>query len=67
MPSPTQTHRSAGVILFLVGCAVAIGQFIGFQQTGSIFAYLIAIPLVLIPSGLYMIATGKNPFEKLKR
>ncbi len=65
--SGSQTHRSAGIILILVGAAVAIGEYIGWRLTESVFAYLIAIPLVCIPSGIYMAATGKNPFEKFKR
>ncbi len=62
-----QQCRSAGVILFVVGVAVAIGNYIGYRVTGSIFAYLLAIPLVCVPAGLYMAITAKNPFEKMKR
>lgn len=60
-------HRAAGMILFLIGAATAIGQYIGFTMTGRVFAFLLAFPIVLVPAGLYMLATGKNPFKKLRR
>ncbi len=60
-------HRSAGLIMTLIGIAFAIGDTIGWQITGRVFALLLAFPLVLIPAGLFMLVTGKNPFKKLRR
>ena len=64
--SSTKTHRSAGVVMLLIGLAFAVGEFLGFQVTGRVFALLLAFPVVLIPAGAYMLVTGKNPFAKLK-
>ncbi|MFA4846574.1 MAG: hypothetical protein WC654_08555 [Patescibacteria group bacterium] len=65
--SPQKTHRSAGVIMFALGLVFVIGEYLGFLATGRVFAILLAFPVVLIPAGLYMMATGKNPFEKLRK
>lgn len=66
-PEMRKMYRQHGVVMLVLGIAVAIGDAIGWEVVGGALVIMLAIPMVLVPAGIYMIATGKNPFAKMKR
>lgn len=63
-PAMKKMYRQHGVVIFILGVAVAVGDVIGWEVVGGALIIMLAIPIVLIPSGIYMMLTGKNPFGK---
>ena len=61
------THRAAGFWLTLVGVAFTVGNYVLYTQNGRVWAILLAVNLVALAGGLFMLATGKNPFAKFRR
>lgn len=61
------THRAAGFWLTLVGVAVTVGNYVLYTQNGRVWAILLAVNIVALLGGLFMLATGKNPFARLRR
>ena len=59
------THRAAGFWLTLIGVAVTVGDYVLYTQSGRVWAILLAINLVTLLAGLFMLVSGKNPFKKL--
>lgn len=66
-PEVLRQRRFAGLIMTLIGGALLIADSLSWEMVGSMLVIFIAIPIVFIPSGLYMMVTGKNPFLKLKK
>lgn len=66
-PEVKKYYRSAGAIVVILGLAVTVGNYAGYQETGRIIIFFAAANIVLIPAGIWMILTGKNPFAKLKK
>jgi hypothetical protein len=63
-PAMKKMYRQHGVVMLVLGAAVAMGDVIGWEIVGGALVMMLAIPMVLIPCGFYMIATGKNPLRK---
>lgn len=59
------THRAAGFWLTLVGVAFSVGNYVLYTQNGRVWAILLAINLVTLLAGLFMLVSGRNPFKRL--
>lgn len=66
-PEVKRQRRFAGLVMIMIGGVFIIGDALSWNIVGSVIVIFIAIPVVFIPLGLYMIITGKNPFLKLKK
>ncbi len=66
-PEVKRQRRFAGVVMLLIGLAFVVGDVMSWTMIGSMLVYFIAIPIVFIPSGVYMMASGRNPFLRLKK
>lgn len=62
-----KTHRSAGGVMLVLGIAVTVINILSWIMAGRLFIFLVAANIVLVAAGVYMLATGKNPFARLKR
>ena len=66
-PEVKRQRRFAGLIMALIGGALLIADALSWEMVGSMLVVFIAIPIVFIPSGVYMAITGKNPFLRFKK
>lgn len=58
------THRAAGFWLTLIGVAVTVGDYVLYTQSGRIWVILLAINIVTLGAGVFMLMTGRNPFAR---
>lgn len=63
-PEVIKQYRHNGLIMVIIGTLLAIGDIVEWNMIGSVFIIFVATPIVFIPAGVYMMATGKNPFRK---
>ncbi len=66
-PEVKRQRRVAGLVMLLIGTALVIADVMSWEMVGSMLIFFIAVPIVFIPSGIYMMITGKNPFAKMRR
>ena len=66
-PEVKRQRRFVGFVIFLLGIVLAIADLVSWETVGSMLIFFIAVPIVFIPSGIYMMVAGKNPFLKMKR
>lgn len=66
-PEAKKKYRHAGVVVTILGIGVAVAAWVSWDMVGRTLVIAIATPVVLVPSGIYMMITGKNPFQKKSR
>ena len=66
-PEVKRQRRFAGMVLALIGVALLVADALSWEMVGSVVVVFIAIPIVFIPLGVYMMIVGKNPFLRLKK
>lgn len=63
-PEMKRHFRGAGVVVFVIGIVITIGNYFGYQETGRVIVFFAATSIVFLGAGLWMMLTGKNPFRK---
>lgn len=62
-PEAKRYYRRNGLIIFILGLALTVANYVGYQSTGRFLAVILAANIVFIGAGLWMIVTGRNPFR----
>ena len=66
-PEVKHQQRNAGWILCVTGVVIAVANGYAWISVGYVLIWGIVLPVIFIPSGIYMMITGKNPFLQLKK
>lgn len=67
LPEVKRQQRNSGAVLLVIGVCIAVANAYAWIEVGRALIWGIALPIVFVPSGIYMIVTGKNPFLRLKK
>ncbi len=65
-PAMKKRYRGYGVLMFVIGLGLTVANYLSTQATGRVLIIAAAANIVFIFGGLWMMATGKNPFLKKK-
>lgn len=55
-------YRGVGTLVLVLGLGITAANYLSYQATGRMLILAIAVNIVCVFGGLWMILTGKNPF-----
>jgi len=66
-PEMKRQQRIGGVTMMLIGIMIAAANVYAWISVGHALIAAIVLPIFFIPTGIFMIISGKNPFLKPKK